>query len=160
MASRYKVNDPFWHFLQILFVLLLPTLLLYSHPLLESLTFSIAIILHSFFKPITRSTSIKMQFSVVALLAVFAASASAVPTSVHFNRQGCDAASCATALGPTAASCVSAAVQESVDPVSDAGCLTSGLSALSNPPAACNGCASGIGGAVTSAVESTFKHIF
>jgi hypothetical protein len=75
-----------------------------------------------------------MQFSVVALIAVFAASASAVPTGVHFTRQGCDAkctcpfcstyfvggvndsvlTACAVALGPTAVSCVSAAVQEGV----------------------------------------------
>jgi len=104
-----------------------------------------------------------MQFSVVALLAAFAASVSAVPTSVHFNRQGCEALSCATALGPTAVSCVSAAVQEGVDPVSDAGCLASGLKTFLDPPAACNGCATGIGSAITSAagsVESTFESIF
>ena len=75
-----------------------------------------------------------MQFSVVALLVAFAASVSAVPTTVHFNRGACAAVgtyhccstypvdgvddspliACAAALGPTAASCVSAAVQESV----------------------------------------------
>jgi len=104
-----------------------------------------------------------MQFSVVALLVAFAASVSAVPTTVHFNRGACAAVACAAALGPTAVSCVSAAVQEGVDPVSDAGCFASGLNTALNPPAACNGCASSIGSAITSAagtVESTFKSIF
>jgi len=100
-----------------------------------------------------------MQFSVVALIAVFAASASAVPTGVHFTRQGCDAASCAVALGPTAVSCVSAAVQEGVDPISDAGCLASGLNTAVNPPAACNGCASSLGSTITSAAGSVASDI-
>jgi hypothetical protein len=75
-----------------------------------------------------------MQFSVVALLVAFAASAYAVPTGIQHSRRGCDIASkphlrsiylagyingshlieCALALGPTAVSCVSAAVQAGV----------------------------------------------
>jgi len=104
-----------------------------------------------------------MQFSIVALVAVFVASVSAVPTSVHPTRQSCDVESCAVALGPTAVSCVSAAAQAGVDPVSDAGCFVSGLKTFLDPPAACNGCASSLGSTITSAagsVESEFKSIF
>jgi len=119
--------------------------------------------IHSFFKPnLLVPNQSKMQFSII-VLAAFAASAYAGPTGVRFTRQGCDAVSCAEALGPTAVSCVSAATQEGVDPVSDAGCLESGLSALLSPPSACNGCASAIIPGIQSAarpVESIIKSIF
>jgi len=102
-----------------------------------------------------------MQFPVVALLVAFAASA--VPTAVHFNRQACDVASCASSLGSTAANCVSAAVQEGLDPISDGKCLFSGLNSAINAPSSCNGCTTSIGSVVKSAfgsVENDIKSIF
>jgi len=104
-----------------------------------------------------------MQFSVIVLLAAFAASASAIPTGVRNYARSCDAATCAAALGPTAVSCVSAAVQEGIDPISDAGCLASGVNTATNPPAGCDGCASGVGSAVSGALgtaESAISSIF
>jgi len=101
-----------------------------------------------------------MQFSVVALLATFAAFAYAVPTGVQSISQGCDAVSCAVALGPTAVGCVSAAAQAGLDPVSDAGCFASGgLKVLKNPPAACNGCGSDIENAVTKGATSVIGSV-
>jgi hypothetical protein len=74
-----------------------------------------------------------MQFSVIALLAAFAASASAVPAGMLYARQSCDAGStctlparwfnsadnshsieCAIALGPAGVGCLGAAVQAGV----------------------------------------------
>ncbi|KIM81293.1 hypothetical protein PILCRDRAFT_821760 [Piloderma croceum F 1598] len=102
-----------------------------------------------------------MQFTVVALLTAFAASAYAIPTA-HLARR-CDVTGCAVSLGPTAVSCVTAAVQDGLDPLSDAGCLTSGASLGVNLPSSCSGCTGGVGTTITSALgsaESSIKSIF
>ncbi|KAF8581185.1 hypothetical protein K439DRAFT_1636409 [Ramaria rubella] len=92
------------------------------------------------------------NFSLIALLTSLAGVTLASPMSLHQIRD-CDVASCAVALGPLAVGCGSAVVQLGADPLSDIGCLTSGLSTLTNIPAPCTSCASelGITGAVSDA---------
>jgi len=103
-----------------------------------------------------------MQFSVIAILATLAASAYAAPTTVLYPR-ACDATKCAIALGPAAVTCVGAAVQAGLDPITDAACFATALNAAVNAPAACAGCAPGVQSAVQDALgsaESAISSIF
>jgi len=94
-----------------------------------------------------------MQFFIVTVLAALAAFAYAAPTTLVYPR-ACDITNCAIALGPTAVTCVGAAVQAGLDPITDAACFVSVLNSAVNAPAACAGCAPVVQSAVDSALGS------
>ncbi|KAJ7052846.1 hypothetical protein C8F01DRAFT_1169082 [Mycena amicta] len=74
-----------------------------------------------------------MQFSIVALLALVAAT----------NRDDCDIKDCILDLGASIVGCASAVAQLGVgasDPFSDIGCLLSAVKEVANFPPSCAGC--------------------
>ncbi|KIM81174.1 hypothetical protein PILCRDRAFT_821616 [Piloderma croceum F 1598] len=82
-----------------------------------------------------------MQFILITIVAAFATSAYATPTGHTFMRRGCEIAKCVAALAPSVVSCVSAAAQEGLDPISDAACLASAANSIVNFPPSCDQCA-------------------
>ncbi|KAJ7212638.1 hypothetical protein GGX14DRAFT_620951 [Mycena pura] len=94
-----------------------------------------------------------MQFSLVALVALFAAGAAAAPAPLFLRDGTCDIKTCVLALAPTVVGCGSAAAQLGADPVSDAGCLISAATDVNSFPASCDGCAEqfGVSDAISSA---------
>ncbi|KAJ7621965.1 hypothetical protein DFH06DRAFT_1447978 [Mycena polygramma] len=84
-----------------------------------------------------------MQFSLIALLAIVAATASARPLRMRQNT--CDLKTCVLDLAPAVVGCASAAAQLGVDPFSDAGCVISAVKDGVELPAACNGCIDQLG---------------
>ncbi|KAJ7245348.1 hypothetical protein B0H12DRAFT_1127575 [Mycena haematopus] len=104
-----------------------------------------------------------MQFSIVAILAVLATGALAVPAPLFLRQTTCIIASCVVDLAPSVVACATAAAQVGVDPVSDAGCLIAAAKDVVELPASCNGCAqqfgvstaaTGVVGDVESGLES------
>ncbi|KAH8829856.1 hypothetical protein DL96DRAFT_1553475 [Flagelloscypha sp. PMI_526] len=71
-----------------------------------------------------------------------------------FGRDTCDIAACGVAVAPTGVSCVSAAVEEGVNPLADAGCVTSVTNLGVNTPDVCKPCFGTIGSAVAGAAET------
>ncbi|KAJ7250692.1 hypothetical protein C8J57DRAFT_1723456 [Mycena rebaudengoi] len=85
-----------------------------------------------------------MQFSLVAIFAVFVTTVVAAPAPLRL-RQSCDLKTCVLDLAPSVVSCGSAAAQLGVDPFSDAGCLLAAAQDVDQLPASCNGCADQLG---------------
>ncbi|KAJ6614824.1 hypothetical protein B0H10DRAFT_1944473 [Mycena sp. CBHHK59/15] len=81
-----------------------------------------------------------MQFSLIAILSVVAATVSAAPAPL-FLRDTCDIKTCVLDLAPSVVSCGSAAAQLGVDPFSDAGCLIAAANDVVQLPPSCDGCA-------------------
>ncbi|KAJ7933440.1 hypothetical protein B0H13DRAFT_1856217 [Mycena leptocephala] len=94
-----------------------------------------------------------MQFSIVAILAVFSTGALAAPASLY-PRQTCDIKNCFLDLAPTGVSCVAAAAQGELDIVSDGGCLIAAAKDVVDLPASCTGCAAQLGITLPSASSS------
>ncbi|KAJ6471736.1 hypothetical protein C8R47DRAFT_1324826 [Mycena vitilis] len=91
-----------------------------------------------------------MQFSVVAILAAFAAGALAAPAPIFMRQDTCDIKNCVLDLAPSVVSCGSAAAQLGADPVSDAGCLIAAAKDVVDLPPACSGCLAQFGIAIPS----------
>ncbi|KAF8576333.1 hypothetical protein K439DRAFT_1622935 [Ramaria rubella] len=72
-----------------------------------------------------------MHFSLFALLTSLVGVTLASPMSLHQPRSSCNVVSCVVAVGPAAFSCGTALIQLGLDPLSDAGCVASGLSSAS-----------------------------
>ncbi|KAJ7616021.1 hypothetical protein FB45DRAFT_935134 [Roridomyces roridus] len=79
-----------------------------------------------------------MQFSIVALVAFFAASAIAAPTTPF--RRDCSVKQCVLDLAPSAVSCATAAAQVDLDPISDVSCLIAAAKDVTEFPASCSAC--------------------
>ncbi|KAJ7049175.1 hypothetical protein C8F01DRAFT_1184891 [Mycena amicta] len=96
-----------------------------------------------------------MQFSIVAMLALVAATVSAGPAPLFLkNRDDCDIKDCILDLGPSVVGCASAVAQLGADPFSDVGCLLSAVKEVANFPPSCAGCLAKFGvdpNAITSA---------
>ncbi|KAJ6520996.1 hypothetical protein DFH09DRAFT_224693 [Mycena vulgaris] len=92
-----------------------------------------------------------MQFSLVTLLAVFAAGAVAGPAP-FFMRRGCDIGQCVIDIGPAVIGCAAAIAEEGANPFADATCLLSAAKDIKNFPASCTGCPEQLD--VTSAIDS------
>ncbi|TDL20668.1 hypothetical protein BD410DRAFT_790623 [Rickenella mellea] len=78
-----------------------------------------------------------MKFTLVTLLAVFAATVSASPA---VSKRGCDVLGCIGALAPAVASCAEALVLEGEDIFADIECFIDATDDILDPPSACNGC--------------------
>jgi hypothetical protein len=92
----------------------------------------------------------KMQFSLIAILAIATTAVFAGP--VRMRRGTCDIKTCVLDLAPTGVACAAAAAQAAADPISDAGCIIAALKDVDELPTSCDGCADQLG--ISSALES------
>ncbi|KAJ6544647.1 hypothetical protein DFH09DRAFT_1088513 [Mycena vulgaris] len=89
-----------------------------------------------------------MQFSLIALFTLVAASVSAAPAPLRART--CDIkmpiqpAACVLDLGPSVVGCAAAAAQLGADPISDAGCILAAIKDVAELPPSCNGCGGGL----------------
>jgi hypothetical protein len=81
-----------------------------------------------------------MRFAAIA--ALFAASAAALPALSALQPRDCEILKCAAALDPAGIACITSALQESLDLLTDLPCIAAIINDIANPLDSCTSCLS------------------